>query len=119
MDIIKENLKKIEAFCLENFCSRLKDCEALTVNMNENPEWRFIPVSRYQYSFKVTKDNIYFTEGIATSKFLGDEENVSSVYRFTATGKQIILHWQEIKSGLFAELEKLITEEETINNFQV
>ena len=126
-NIIKENLKKIEAFCLENFCSRLKNNESLTVNLNENPMWRCIPVPRYEFTFKVTKDDIYFrTGGGSYHGFM--QENYGqydfakfSIYNdlFMLEAKKMLLHWQEIKSGLFVELEKLIAEEEAINNFEI
>lgn len=117
-ELIRENLKKIEVYCVENYVPKLAKHKRISVSFElERPVLFGNP--EYKHSFTVSADDgIYYRTGGLVQRF-GSNEIHDSIYDFPIYAKDLILNWNEVKVKLNSELEHMNNEQNALRNFEV
>lgn len=119
--MLRENLKKIEEYCTECFISEMKHlgCNRISAGWEYEGQSNYSGESQYKYTFTVDKnDGLFFKIGNLVLQF-GDNNIHTNIYHSAVYGKELILHWQNIKKQLEKNMAAARREKCFIAAFQV
>lgn len=118
---IKANLRKIQAYVKENFVPRLRKYDTLSVDFGELKRYPGKWEPEHEHSFWFGADGLmgYRCGGLNLNFIEESNGPFSSVFQSWTYATDLLLHWQQVKRLIEAELDKRDRERAALASFEV
>jgi hypothetical protein len=118
---VKENLRKIRDYTRQNYCTRLRERERISVAFGELERYpgQWEPEHKHSFGFDA-EGGIWFRTGGAFVGFADDDNGSDkSIFRWWSYGEDLLVHWVVVKNLVEKELRALEERRRAVINFEV